>query len=93
MTKQFNEEYIRVAAYYLWENAGRPDGREQEFWHLACNQVLGSKAACKKNCNAKNSVKLSAVKAPVKKAAVKPVAKKTSAKPAVVAKPFYGAKK
>lgn len=95
MTKHVNEEYIRVAAYFLWENAGRPDGREQEFWQLACNQVFGSKPVCKKsNCHAhKAPAKLANAKAPVKKAVSKPVAKKVQAKPAVVAKPFYGIKK
>ena len=100
MTKQVNEEYIRVAAYYLWENAGRPDGREQEFWQLACTQVRGSKPACKKNCSSKKvAAKPASVKPAVKKAVAKPVTKKAAAKPAfvakpaVVAKPFYGIKK
>ena len=105
MTKQINEEYIRVAAYYLWENAGRPDGREQEFWQLACTQVFGpksvsKKSSCKKVAAKPTAVKTVAKKAPAKPAAksvVKPVAKpmvkKPVAKPAVVAKPFYGIKK
>ena len=29
------EEQIRVRAHQLWENAGRPEGREDEFWHQA----------------------------------------------------------
>ena len=29
------EESIRTGAYYLWENAGRPDGRSDEFWEQA----------------------------------------------------------
>ena len=99
MTKQVNEEYIRVAAYYLWENAGRPDGREQEFWQLACTQVCGSKPACKKSCSKKIAAKPANVKPAVKKAVAKPAVKKAAAKPAfvakpaVVAKPFYGIKK
>ena len=107
MTKQVNEEYIRVAAYYLWENAGRPDGREQEFWQLACAQVCGPKPASKKSSSKKVAAKPASVKPAAQKAAAKPIAKKTSAKPAfvvkpavkpaakpaVVAKPFYGIKK
>ena len=29
------EELIRMRAHELWEQAGKPDGREDEFWHLA----------------------------------------------------------
>lgn len=29
------EEQIRSRAHELWEQAGRPDGREDAFWHQA----------------------------------------------------------
>jgi hypothetical protein len=29
------EEQIRTRARQLWELAGRPDGRDDEFWHEA----------------------------------------------------------
>ena len=29
------EEAIRRRAYELWEHAGIPDGRSDEFWHVA----------------------------------------------------------
>lgn len=29
------EAAIRTRAYYLWETAGRPHGRAEEFWHAA----------------------------------------------------------
>ena len=29
------EEQIRVRAQELWEQSGKPDGREEEFWHQA----------------------------------------------------------
>jgi len=29
------EEVIRKLAYELWEQAGRPDGRSDEFWFTA----------------------------------------------------------
>ena len=29
------EEVIRKLAYELWEQAGRPDGRSDEFWFAA----------------------------------------------------------
>jgi Protein of unknown function (DUF2934) len=34
MTKTVEEE-IRIRAHQLWEQAGRPEGREDEFWHQA----------------------------------------------------------
>jgi hypothetical protein len=29
------DEQIRIRAHQLWEQEGKPDGREQEFWHQA----------------------------------------------------------
>ena len=29
------EEQGRVRAHELWEQAGKPEGRDEEFWHLA----------------------------------------------------------
>ena len=29
------EKMIRIRAYALWEHAGRPHGRSEEFWFLA----------------------------------------------------------
>jgi len=29
------EQAVRVRAYYLWEQEGRPEGRDLEFWHQA----------------------------------------------------------
>lgn len=29
------EQAIQHAAYFLWEEAGRPAGRDQEFWFTA----------------------------------------------------------
>lgn len=31
-----SEDHIRDEAYRLWEAAGRPHGRDAEFWHQAC---------------------------------------------------------
>ncbi|MGJ4948020.1 DUF2934 domain-containing protein [Bradyrhizobium sp. HKCCYLS20291] len=33
------EERIRERAHRLWEQSGRPDGREDEFWHQAEREV------------------------------------------------------
>lgn len=35
------EEYIRTRAYYLWEEAGRPDGNEVEYWEKAAEEHNG----------------------------------------------------
>jgi hypothetical protein len=32
------EQSIRDTAYFLWENDGRPEGREQEYWYQALEQ-------------------------------------------------------
>jgi len=29
------EEQIRARAHELWEQAGKPEGRDEEFWSLA----------------------------------------------------------
>ncbi len=29
------DEQIRTRAHELWEQAGKPQGREDEFWHQA----------------------------------------------------------
>jgi hypothetical protein len=34
------EEQIRDRAYDLWQQAGKPDGRDQEFWHLAWREIV-----------------------------------------------------
>lgn len=34
-----NEEQIKTLAYRLWEEAGYPDGRSDEFWILAQQQL------------------------------------------------------
>jgi hypothetical protein len=34
-TSAISPQDIAKAAYYLWERAGRPPGREQEFWFRA----------------------------------------------------------
>ena len=75
-------EYIRVAAYYIWENEGRPEGKSEEIWWKACNQIKNWNCSCKSK---KSVAKKAAEKKTVAKAtkvAVKPAAK-IVAKPAV----------
>jgi Protein of unknown function (DUF2934) len=30
-----NEEEILKRAYEIWEKSGKPNGRDDDFWHLA----------------------------------------------------------
>jgi len=34
------DEAVAARAYELWERAGKPEGRDEEFWHLAEQQLL-----------------------------------------------------
>jgi hypothetical protein len=36
---------VRQAAYLLWEQDGRPDGRETEYWFRALEQELAAREA------------------------------------------------
>ena len=33
------EEQIRIRAHELWELAGKPDGRHEEFWYEAEKEI------------------------------------------------------
>lgn len=35
----FSEDQIREYAHNLWEKAGRPEGRQDEFWHQARSEL------------------------------------------------------
>ena len=39
MTKPTDKE-IAARAFKLWEENGRPEGKEEEFWHAALQQLL-----------------------------------------------------
>jgi hypothetical protein len=34
------DEQIRTRAHQLWEQAGKPEAREDEFWRLAEQELL-----------------------------------------------------
>lgn len=34
------EEQIRTLAFYLWENDGGPEGRAEEYWEKARQQLV-----------------------------------------------------
>lgn len=58
MATKCNENYIREAAYYLWQNAGCPMGQDEKFWSMAVEQYASynsSKGNCKKSTPAKKT--------------------------------------
>ena len=36
------EESVRIAAYYIWEKEGRPDGEDLRHWYLAIAELSSS---------------------------------------------------
>lgn len=78
-----NENYVREAAYYLWQNAGCPNGQDEKFWAMAVEQLSScsnKKPCCKKSCASGTTT---AKKTAAKSTAAKPAAKtasKTSSK-------------
>lgn len=45
MDVQLSEEQIRTLAFYLWEQDGSPEGRADEYWEKARQQLIsGSKS-------------------------------------------------
>ena len=43
-TKAGLDQVVRERAYLMWEQAGRPDGRADDFWHQAQNQHFRERA-------------------------------------------------
>jgi hypothetical protein len=70
---KFNENAIREAAYYNWQNAGCPQGKDEYFWSMAVEQF--SKKCCSSSacCTKKSSTKSTVAK---KKVATKKTSKK-----------------
>lgn len=68
-----NENAIREAAYYIWQNAGCPSGKDEYFWSMAVEQLSSSakapcKSSAKRSCAKKEPSKTTAKKAVAKKA-------------------------
>lgn len=34
------EQAVRDTAYFMWENDGHPEGREQEYWYRALSEAV-----------------------------------------------------
>lgn len=70
----YNEKAIQEAAYYIWQNAGCPQGQDDQFWSMAVEQFkcCNKKAAC--------ASKPAACKAPAKAAPAKVAVKKVAVK-------------
>jgi hypothetical protein len=46
MDAQLSEEQIRTLAFHLWEQDGSPEGRSEEYWAKARDQLAsGSESA------------------------------------------------
>jgi hypothetical protein len=61
MTKenQTSDEQIRTRAYYLWEADGRPQGRDQEYWHRAQKEMSARPVSTQPtNGNAKKATQM-----------------------------------
>lgn len=54
MANKLNENSIREAAYYLWQNAGCPNGNDDYFWAQAIEQ-MSTKSSSKKSTCSKSS--------------------------------------
>ncbi len=39
MATKLNENAIREAAYYIWQNAGCPSGQDAQHWAMAVEQL------------------------------------------------------
>lgn len=54
--KNYNENYVKEAAYYNWQNAGCPSGQDEYFWNMAINQLYGSSSkTSSKTCSSSSS--------------------------------------
>ncbi|MHB1303070.1 MAG: DUF2934 domain-containing protein [Acidiphilium sp.] len=42
---QDDEQEVRDLAYRLWEEAGKPEGRHDEFWHKARERLAEQSTA------------------------------------------------
>ncbi len=68
---KFNENAIREAAYYNWQNAGCPQGKDEYFWAMAVEQLSSKAPAAAARSTKKASTKTASASASKKKTAAK----------------------
>ena len=80
---KYNENAIREAAYYNWQNAGCPMGKDEYFWAMAIEQLNKKCSSCnstKKVSTTKKSTSSLKKNNTMKMAAMKVATKKSSKK-------------
>jgi hypothetical protein len=50
------EESVRIAAYYIWEKEGRPDGEDLRHWYLAIAELSSNRSSPPKRTAKKTSI-------------------------------------
>jgi hypothetical protein len=58
-SSSLSPETVSTRAYQLWEIAGRPEGRDQEFWFRAVEELKGRNAARSSPLGERNGATLS----------------------------------
>jgi hypothetical protein len=66
------DDEIRKRAHEIWENEGRPDGREKDHWERAEREMAAASAGAKAPAG-KKAAGAAATKRPVKRVTKKPV--------------------
>lgn len=61
------EESVRIAAYYIWEKEGRPDGEDLRHWYLAIAEISSNG-----NSQPKRAAKKASIAKPKKISATRP---------------------
>jgi len=67
------EESVRIAAYYIWEKEGRPDGEDLRHWYLAIAELSSNGAS-----PPKRAAKKTTVAKPKKVSATRPTSNRTT---------------
>ena len=50
------EESVRIAAYYIWEKEGRPNGEDLRHWYLAMAELSSNSTSQPKRAAKKASI-------------------------------------
>ena len=66
-TSGIGEESVRIAAYYIWEKEGRPDGEDLRHWYLAIAELSSNGTS-----PAKRAAKKASIAKPKKISATRP---------------------